>query len=93
MLRLADAAREPARAGRVAPDRAAVRLNESTIRSLAHRLDSAEPLYAPGLARLARLLSDSTGPAYRGDASSLAYELCAAEEQLGGAWALTRGPG
>src|SRR6185437_13115983 len=51
---------------------------------LAARVDSREALYARGLARLERLLSDSTGPAFQGSAGQLSAELERVEDELSG---------
>ena len=49
--------------------------NEAPVRELARGWTRARPLYARGLARLERLLSDGTGPVFRGGAGALAAEL------------------
>src|SRR5690242_1053006 len=78
------AAREGPSAGRVSPSRGALLRNETLLRELAQRVDSSEPLYARGLARLERMLSDSTGPAFRGSAAELSAELERVEDELSG---------
>jgi hypothetical protein len=71
-------------AARVRPSRDAVLRNASMVRELARRVDSRETLYARGLARLELLLSDSTGPAYRGSAGRLSAELARVDDELSG---------
>ena len=65
------------------PQRAACATSRRCARS-PHRVDSREALYARGLARLERLLSDSSGPAYQGGAAALADELARVEDELSG---------
>jgi hypothetical protein len=48
-----------------APCREQVQQAKATIRTIAARLRSAEPVEARGVAGLKRLLSDPTGPCYR----------------------------
>jgi len=78
------AAELPPRRSRVSPDRGALRRNEGSLRELARRVDSREALYARGLARLERLLSDSTGPAFGGRPGDLSAELSRVEAELRG---------
>lgn len=78
------AAEEAPRISRVVPSRSALLRNEAAVRALQHRVDSREALYARGLARLERLLSDSSGPAYRGGAAALADELARVQDELSG---------
>jgi len=81
---LAAAARPP-RISRVSPSRRALGCNETALRDLARRVESPEALDARGLARLERMLSDSTGPAFRGGAGELAVELERIDAELSGA--------
>jgi hypothetical protein len=74
----------PAPRTRVRPRPVAVLANESTMRRLAERLRSVEPLYARGMAHLSALLGNANSPAFRGDAATLAAELEAAAAELGG---------
>jgi hypothetical protein len=83
------AARGPA-VSRLSPSRIALSRNEAALRELARRVGSQETLYAGGLARLERLISDSTGPVFRGDAGELSAELGRIESELSGAF--TREP-
>ena len=78
------AAREGPRISRVTPNRSAVLTNEESMRELARRVDSPETVYARGLARLERLLSDASGPAFDGSAAALAAELGRVERELRG---------
>jgi hypothetical protein len=79
------AAQHGTRPSRISPSRSAVLGNEQALRALARRVDSREPLYARGLARLERLLSDTTGPAFSGDTAALSAELTRIESELSGA--------
>jgi hypothetical protein len=78
------AAEQGPRVSRVTPSRTALLRNETAVRELARRVDSTEALYARGLARLERLLSDSTGAAYQGSPAELAAELEHVETELSG---------
>ena len=78
------AAEQGPRASRMNPSRDALLRNEGAVRDLARRVDSRETLYARGLARLERLLSDSTGPAFTGSAAQLSAELARVEDELSG---------
>jgi len=78
------AAEQGPSATRVSPSREALLRNEDAVRGLATRVDSREALYARGLARLERLLSDSTGPAFQGSAGQLSAELERVEDELSG---------
>ena len=55
--------------------REAILENSSELRALATMLTRDRPLYAAGVAHLRQLLTDGTGPAYRGSASALARAL------------------
>jgi hypothetical protein len=79
------AAEQPARMSRVSPDRSAVLANRQTLEDLAERLESRAAVYALGVARLERLIADSTGPAFAGGVKALADELTSAVAELGGA--------
>jgi hypothetical protein len=78
---LRGAQRPPSRR-RLAPPRAAVDANAATLSELAARLRSGAPAHAPGIAKVATLITDGTGPLYeRGDGAALAAALrdaCAA---------------
>jgi hypothetical protein len=78
------AAADAPRISRVAPSRDALLRNEPAVRDLARRVDSREALYARGLAHLERLLSDSTGPVFRGGDAELSAELERVEGELSG---------
>ncbi len=78
------AAEQGPSAARVSPSRDALLRNEEAVRELAARVDSREALYARGLARLERLLSDSTGPAFHGTAARLSAELARVDDELSG---------
>jgi hypothetical protein len=70
---------------RLAPPRAAVDANAETLSELAALLRSGAPLYARGLARVAMLITDGTGPLYaRCDDAALAAALRAARAALPG---------
>src|SRR4051794_8925960 len=66
------AAEEGPRVSRVTPSRTALLRNEDAVHALQRRVYSREVLYARGLARLERLLSDSRSPAFGGSAAELA---------------------
>jgi hypothetical protein len=72
-------------AWRLAPPRASVEANAATLSELVVLLRSGLPLYARGLAMLAELLADGTGPLYaRGAESELASALTDARVALAG---------
>jgi hypothetical protein len=91
-LELADAlelalrsARRPPSRRRLAPLRATVEANAAMLSELAWLLRDRVPLYARGLAMLATLVSDGTGPLYaRGDGAALASALGDARAALFG---------
>ncbi len=85
---LVTAAAQPRRMSRVGLDRAAVQANEPAIRAAARRLEMRGPLYARGVARLERLVTDARGPAFCGGVAALARELATAEAELCGAASL-----
>ena len=64
--------------------REAILENSSELHAVAMMLTRDRPLYAAGVAHLSRLLTDGTGPAYRGSASALARALRDAREALQG---------
>jgi hypothetical protein len=66
--------------------RDAVCANASALAELGSLLDSSAPLYAQGVAALERLLGDGTGPAYRGDAETLAGVLEECRQRMTGLW-------
>ncbi len=78
------AARERPRITRVPLDRSALLRNETALRELARRVDSREPLYARGLARLELMLGDASGPAFRGGTGELAAEIERVHAELSG---------
>ncbi|MGO9488361.1 MAG: hypothetical protein ACLQBB_04945 [Solirubrobacteraceae bacterium] len=80
--RIAGSADRPVARMRLSPRREAVLPNRAALGSLALRLRSQEPLYATGLARLARMLSDAGSPAFRGGPAELAAELASAAVEL-----------
>ena len=72
---LARAQRPPGRA-RELPRPATVLANAALLRELASVLRGPAPLYAPGIARVRRLLTDGTGPMYMSrDGIALEHEL------------------
>jgi type II secretory pathway component PulF len=72
-------------AWRLAPTRASVEANAAALSELVALLRSGVPLYARGLAMLAELLTDGTGPLYaRGGESALAIALTDARAALTG---------
>lgn len=76
--RLAGTADEPGHLFRIAPYRAAVRINAPRLRSLAAMLRSERVLYARGLAGVELLLTEGGGVAYtdrRGEALARALDL------------------
>jgi hypothetical protein len=79
------AAEQPARMSRVSPDRSAVLANRRALEDIAQHLESRAAVYAPGVARLERLLTDSGGPAFTGGVKALADELERAAAELAGA--------
>jgi hypothetical protein len=79
------AVEQPARMSRVSPDRSAVLANRKALEDIGRRLESRAAVYAPGVARLERLISDSTGPAFGGGVKALEDELTSAAAELSGA--------
>jgi hypothetical protein len=84
LLRRAQMPASPLSVVRVRRD--AVCANASALAELALLLDSPAPLYAQGVAALERLLGDGTGPAYRGDAQTLAGALEECRQRMTGVW-------
>jgi hypothetical protein len=78
-------AEEPQRRWWDPAERQAISANRSELHRLAVALRGGGPLYAAGVARLNRLLSDGTGPAFAGDAAALAGALGEARAALAGA--------
>jgi hypothetical protein len=73
------------RRGRVTPPRGSVLENAATRAELARLVRGGTPLYARGLAMLASLLTDGSGPLYaRGDGAALAGALGDARAALAG---------
>ncbi|HEY4427303.1 MAG TPA: hypothetical protein VGN08_03790 [Solirubrobacteraceae bacterium] len=64
--------------------REAILENSSQLQAVAMMLTHDRPLYAAGVAHLRQLLTDGTGPAYRGSASALARALSDARAELQG---------
>lgn len=79
---LVRAAQGPQRRWWALGSREAVLANASDLDALAMLLTSETPLYARGLALLNALLTDGTGPAYRGDAAALSRALSDARSAL-----------
>jgi hypothetical protein len=79
---LVHAAHGPQRRWWALGSRAAVLANASELDALAMLLASERPLYARGLALLNGLLTDGSGPAFRGDATALARALADARSAL-----------
>jgi hypothetical protein len=79
---LVRAAQGPQRRWWALGSRDAVLANASELDALAMLLASDTPLYARGLALLNQLLTDGTGPAYRGDATALSRALSDARAAL-----------
>jgi hypothetical protein len=73
--RLTQSAYRPVSRRRVCPCREAVLANAQPLRELATRLRADRPLYARGIAIVDELVSDGTGPIYRGGAAALAQRL------------------
>ncbi len=69
----------------VSPDPSALLANEHAVRALAERLEQRGPVYAPGVAHIWQLATDSTGPVFRGPAAMLRERLAAAGRELDGA--------
>ena len=82
--RLLEAAQGPPSMRRVRPRSDAVVANALELRAVAAALRSSSPLYARGVAVIDELLSDGTGPAYRGDADALARRLGEARAAMEG---------
>lgn len=81
-------AEQPVRVSRVNPDSAALLANERAVYSAAQRLETGSPVYARGVARLERLLTDMRSPVFQGGFVALADELADAAAELDGARAV-----
>ena len=82
--RLLEAAQGPPSMRRVRPQRDAVITNAVELRALAAALRGSSPIYARGVAVVDELLSDGTGPAYKGDGEALAGRLAEARAAMNG---------
>jgi hypothetical protein len=82
--RLMQVAEGPTHRWWAAARRGAVLANTRELAELAAELRGCSVLYARGVAILGELLSDGTGPAYRGETGELAHELHRARIALGG---------
>jgi hypothetical protein len=80
--RLPELALAPPNRFRLRPSEQAVAANEERLRELGALLRADTPLYARGLADLGQLLSDSTGPLFRGDALTLERRLARARASM-----------
>ena len=60
---------------RIAPAREAVLANSANLRALSRRLRAPSPVEPRALASITSLLTDGSGPVFRGDARALAAEL------------------
>ncbi len=69
---------------RVLPRRVLAAANTSEAREILSLLRGPAPLYAPGIALLGSLLSDGSGPAYRGDSDQLTRLLRAVRATMTG---------
>jgi hypothetical protein len=69
---------------RVLPPRSLAAANAGQVRGIVAQLRGSAPLYAPGVAAVEELLSDTTGPAYRGDGETLAQRLAEARTAMEG---------
>jgi hypothetical protein len=80
---------------RVLPPRSLAAANAGQVRDLIAQLRGSAPLYARGVAAVDELLSDTTGPAYRGDGDTLARRLAEARTGMDGPvpGAIQRTPG
>ncbi len=82
--RLLFAAVAPPSRAHLAPQRTAVLAQADQLRRLAALLRGQSPLYARGLAMLGELLTDGTGPVYRGEPDALGWRLEEARWALAG---------
>jgi len=84
--RVLDRAQAPPRLHALAPARGVIRANAAALSELAALLREDAPLYAPGLAMLARILTDGAGPLYArsADGDALAAALGDARSALSG---------
>ncbi len=82
--RLLAAAIAPPSRAHLAPQRATVLAQDGQLRELVTLLRGWSPLYARGLAMLGELLTDGTGPVYRGQPEALGWRLEEARGALAG---------
>ena len=82
--RLLSAAVAPPSRAHLAPQRSTILAEADQLRALAELLRSQSPLYAQGLAMLGELLTDGTGPVYRGEPEALGWRLEEARCALAG---------
>lgn len=82
--RLLQAAHERPRRALVSPARASIQTQSDQLAELAELLRGKAPLYAGGLATLGELLTDGTGPVYRGRPEALGQRLEQARSALAG---------
>jgi hypothetical protein len=82
--RLLTAAVEPPSRAHLAPQRTTVLSHAGELRELVALLRGQSPLYARGLAMLGELLTDGTGPVYRGQPEALGRRLEEARYALAG---------
>jgi hypothetical protein len=83
--RLVRNAQQPRRRWWALDHRQAILASSSELHALAMDLHSKRPLYASGLARLNQFLVDGSGPAYHGEANTLARTLRDVRAALDGA--------
>ena len=82
--RVLSAAMAPPSRAHLAPQRATILAQADQLRELAAQLRGRSPLYAQGLAILGQLLTDGTGPVYRGEPEALGSRLEEARCALAG---------
>lgn len=82
--RLLSAAGAPPSRAHLAPKRSTILAEADQLRALAELLRGQSPLYAQGLAMLGDLLTDGTGPVYRGEPEALGWRLEEARCALAG---------
>ncbi len=82
--RLLRAPNEGPRRARISPARASIQTQSDRLIELAELLRGQSPLYAGGLAMLGELLTDGTGPLYRGRPEALGQRLEQARSALAG---------
>jgi hypothetical protein len=69
---------------RVLPPRSLATAHAGQVRGVIAQLRGGAPLYAPGVAAVGELLSDTAGPAYHGDSGTLAQRLAEARSAMDG---------